>query len=72
VGRLKQDRWNGPDGKVRTRVSIVAEHVEFRPEAWGEETQRETTGSEFPENISPEKHYAVETCAEEYAGGMTF
>jgi single-strand DNA-binding protein len=32
VGRLKQDRWNGPDGKQRSRVSIVAEHVEFRPE----------------------------------------
>jgi single-strand DNA-binding protein len=32
VGRLKQDRWNDPDGKPRSRVSIVAEHVEFRPE----------------------------------------
>jgi single-strand DNA-binding protein len=32
VGRLKQDRWNGPDGKQRSRVTIVAEHVEFRPE----------------------------------------
>jgi single-strand DNA-binding protein len=32
VGRLKQDRWNGPDGKQRSRITIVAEHVEFRPE----------------------------------------
>ncbi|MDR1788018.1 MAG: single-stranded DNA-binding protein [Treponema sp.] len=32
VGRLKQDRWNGTDGKPRSKVSIVAEHVEFRPE----------------------------------------
>ena len=32
VGRLKQDRWNDGDGKARSRVSIVAEHVEFRPE----------------------------------------
>jgi single-strand DNA-binding protein len=32
VGRLKQDRWNGADGKLRSRVTIVAEHVEFRPE----------------------------------------
>jgi single-strand DNA-binding protein len=31
VGRLKQDRWNGSDGKPHSRVSIVAEHVEFRP-----------------------------------------
>jgi single-strand DNA-binding protein len=33
VGRLKQDRWNGPDGKAHSKVSIVAEHVEFRPES---------------------------------------
>jgi len=32
VGRLKQDRWTGDDGKPRSRVAIVAEHVEFRPE----------------------------------------
>jgi len=32
VGRLKQDRWNGSDGKTHSKISIVAEHVEFRPE----------------------------------------
>ncbi|MDR3123556.1 MAG: single-stranded DNA-binding protein [Treponema sp.] len=32
VGRLRQNRWNDPDGKFRSKVSIVAEHVEFRPE----------------------------------------
>jgi len=32
VGRLKQDRWNAPDGKQHSKVVIVAEHVEFRPE----------------------------------------
>ena len=32
VGRLKQDRWTGSDGKPHSRVAIVAEHVEFRPE----------------------------------------
>jgi single-strand DNA-binding protein len=32
VGRLKQDRWNDSDGKSHSRVTIVAEHVEFRPE----------------------------------------
>lgn len=31
VGRLKQDRWVGQDGKNRERVKIVAEHVEFKP-----------------------------------------
>jgi single-strand DNA-binding protein len=32
VGRLKQDRWTDGDGKLRSRVMIVAEHVEFKPQ----------------------------------------
>jgi single-strand DNA-binding protein len=32
VGRLKQERWNDSEGKPRSKVKIVAEHVEFRPE----------------------------------------
>jgi single-strand DNA-binding protein len=32
VGRLKQDRWNSTDGRTHSRVAIVAEHVEFRPD----------------------------------------
>jgi single-strand DNA-binding protein len=31
VGRLKQDRWMDPEGKTKSRVMIVAEHVEFKP-----------------------------------------
>ena len=31
VGRLKQNRWKDADGKTKSRVSIVAEHVEFKP-----------------------------------------
>jgi single-strand DNA-binding protein len=31
VGRLKEDRWNGSDGKAHSKLTIVAEHVEFRP-----------------------------------------
>ncbi|MDR0323333.1 MAG: single-stranded DNA-binding protein [Treponema sp.] len=30
VGRLKQDRWTGSDGKNHSKISIVAEHVEYR------------------------------------------
>jgi len=33
VGRLKQSRWNDPDGKQHSKISIVAEHVEFHPES---------------------------------------
>jgi single-strand DNA-binding protein len=31
VGRLKQDRWQGEDEKIRERYVVVAEHVEFHP-----------------------------------------
>ncbi|MEI6874427.1 MAG: single-stranded DNA-binding protein [Spirochaetota bacterium] len=32
VGRLKQDRWQDTLGKQHSRVKIVAEHVEFKPQ----------------------------------------
>ncbi|MFP4429982.1 MAG: single-stranded DNA-binding protein [Spirochaetota bacterium] len=35
VGRLKQDRWTDNDGKNHSRVKIVGEHVEFRPNFTG-------------------------------------
>lgn len=30
VGRLKQSRWETSEGKTASRVSIIAEHVEFK------------------------------------------
>lgn len=42
VGRLKQDRWNDAEGKPHSKVSIVAEHVEFRPEFKAGENQAES------------------------------
>jgi single-strand DNA-binding protein len=32
TGRLKQERWTAADGAGRSRVVVVADHVEFRPE----------------------------------------
>jgi single-strand DNA-binding protein len=43
VGRLKQDRWQ-QDGKPRSKVYIVAEHVEFRPE-FKKDNEPETTAT---------------------------
>jgi single-strand DNA-binding protein len=37
VGRLKQDRWTSPEGQGRSKVSIVAEHVEFKPQLKGKD-----------------------------------
>lgn len=31
VGRMKQDRWVGSDGKNYSKVKLVGEHVEFKP-----------------------------------------
>jgi single-strand DNA-binding protein len=45
VGRLKQDRWTDNDGKPRSRISIVAEHVEFRPD-FKKETSHDNGGAE--------------------------
>lgn len=35
VGRLKQDRWTDGEGKNHSRVKIVGEHVEFKPDFGG-------------------------------------
>jgi single-strand DNA-binding protein len=32
VGRLKQERWIDTNGKQCSKVLVIAEHVEFRPE----------------------------------------
>ena len=43
VGRLKQSRWNDIRGQSHSRIFIVAEHVEFRPDfARQDEPRRET------------------------------
>lgn len=33
VGRMKQDRWVGSDGKNYSRIKLVGEHVEFKAAA---------------------------------------
>ncbi len=67
VGRLKQDRWTGPEGQARSKVQIVAEHVEFKPQFKGKdgdgkdgegtaaeapaETPAETADDQAPEEV---------------------
>ena len=64
VGRLKQDRWTGTDGKARSRITIVAEHVEFRPEFKkdGEKTtadMAEAAAQDYSEDIPAEEYHEV-------------
>jgi single-strand DNA-binding protein len=53
VGRLKQDRWTGTDGKPRSRIAIVAEHVEFRPE-FKKNGEKAASEAAEPEHDYPE------------------
>jgi len=53
VGRLKQNRWHDPDGKTRSKVSIVAEHVEFRPEFKKDTTT--VTGIPFDDELDADE-----------------
>ena len=32
VGRLKQDTWKDDSGKTSSRVYVIAEHIEYKPE----------------------------------------
>lgn len=51
VGRLKQDRWE-ENGKTKSRIYIVAEHVEFKPK-WdklSEDSTAATTSATTEEN----------------------
>ena len=51
VGRLKQDRWNSEDGKAKSRVKIVAEHIEAKPVTAAE---KETATDSGVESTKPE------------------
>lgn len=31
VGRLKQERWTDTDGKVSSKIVVIAEHIELKP-----------------------------------------
>ncbi|MCR4790062.1 MAG: single-stranded DNA-binding protein [Treponemataceae bacterium] len=53
IGRLKQNRWDGNDGKHYSRISIVAEHVEFRPvHAKQDENQKNKEIEDYKETES--------------------
>jgi single-strand DNA-binding protein len=61
VGRLKQDRWNDANGKPHSKISIVAEHVEFRPEF-----KKETETSAFTDTFVSQAMQAGEATPPAY------
>ena len=55
VGRLKQDRWNSEDGKAKSRVKIVAEHIEAKPVTATEKTAGAENAPELVPAAAEEK-----------------
>ena len=54
VGRAKQNRWVGADGKKFAKVNIVAEHIEFRPMFMENKNQQVNTSqnmAQFASNV---------------------
>lgn len=56
VGRLKQDRWKNKEDKWESRMSVVAEHIEYKPVPTSEKNQ---------ENAENEKASAAESSVTE-------
>ncbi len=58
VGRMKQDRWTGTDGKNYSRVKIVGEHVEFKP-VFSKNAEKEPQKN--PETAAVEQESGIQT-----------
>ena len=59
VGRLKQSRWVDPDEKNRSKISVVAEHVEFKP-VFKTKAEEQGPKADMP-NTKSEDTYIAET-----------
>ena len=55
VGRLKQDRWEDAEGKTRSKVHIVAEHVEFKPKFKSDSTEPVEGKEQSDESDEPDE-----------------
>jgi single-strand DNA-binding protein len=51
VGRLKQDRWTDSEGKQHNKITIIAEHLEFKPDFKHQSNaaQEDCHSQDFPE-----------------------
>ena len=73
VGRLKQNRWSDPEGKSHSKVTIVAEHVEFRPEFKKEtKSAQEIPDDDDYENESEENGESVMAMEEKEVETVAF
>lgn len=58
VGRIKQNRWTGSDGKNYSRINIIADHIEFISQK-----KNETSEDLIPEHIANEVEVKEEVIA---------
>ncbi len=66
VGRLKQNRWKTEEGKTESRILILADHVEFKPQK--KEDVEENAKKEYDENAPSSNSDEMENLAECAAG----
>ena len=73
VGRLKQDRWKTQEGKNSSKVSIVAEHIDFQPQRdYEKNTDDGKTAAEIAANGAvSEAESNLSTCETFDEGGET-
>jgi len=60
VGRLRQYKWTDPEGKPRSRIEIVAEHVEFKPQFKNKDGEEAKEGEEKDGDASAEDQKEAE------------
>lgn len=51
VGRLKQNRWQDSTGKTQSKVSVIAEHIDFMSKP----DKKERVGEEQNQNVTDSK-----------------
>ena len=72
IGRLKQDRWKTQEGKNASKVSIIAEHIDFQPQKTSDESSDEAKNmaENAAEGMMAEASYGAAT-SEFMDGGET-
>lgn len=71
VGRLKQSRWTNSEGKTASRISIIAEHIEFKKRLTAESTAISSeTANSSKENLEAMKEANQAALSEEIQEGI--
>ena len=61
VGRLKQDTWKDASGKTASKIYVVAEHIEYKPEKKPDEVVEAKSEPKEEAPVQPEPQTQAET-----------